>query len=597
MIIEDVAWGVDIGRSSLKVVRMHRLRDTVEITGIDVIDYYGSSEEQPSSAEIRQAMAQFKQRNKVKATDIIVVAVPGYAAFTRFIKLPPVEDKKIADVVKYEAAQQIPFPLTDVIWGFQKVERKYAPGEEIEVGIFAIREEIVREFLANFDSAKVQVDIITIAPLALFNFVRYEMDIPDEAVVVDIGADHTDLVVIEGGQFHVRNLPLAGNDITKRLCEEFDITFLEAEKLKMKAAQSKQADKLFAVMQPVLRDFVGEIVRSLSFYKSGARHMVLLGNATKLEGLSKFFASNLDMKINRFFDIMHMELAHDVDINLLQEHLPSFGVAMGLALQGLGKGPSSVNLIPRKLYKARMIERKQPAFIVAAGLLFLLILLMYFSGSSRIDALDTALGKASTELDALSKVKRQFEEARKGTGVREKSLELVRFAKRRNIPMEIINKINLAVPQNLSLIPASLKGKYAAGLGPGFPSMEMDIVNRDKVWLLGLEMTQVQEEKAEPCVQVTLRAAVIADPTAQATDARLKAIFAERLAEQFGLKADDILELPPDTIIRSLSLNSRTAQGDDGSNQTYYKFILKWKVPFPKAEKAKKVAREPAKEK
>lgn len=584
MIVEDVAWGVDIGRASLKVVRMRRLRDTVEITGIDVIDYYGSSEEQPSPAEIRQALAQFKQRCKVKATDIIAVAVPGYAAFTRFIKLPPVEDKKIADVVKYEAAQQIPFPLTDVIWGFQKVEREYMPGEEIEVGIFAIREEIVRDYIANFDAAKLQVDVIAIAPLSLFNFTCFEMDVPEETVVVDIGADHTDLLVLEGGKFHVRNLPLAGNDITRKLCEEFDITFAEAEKLKIKAAQSKQADKLFAVMQPVLRDFAGEIMRSLSFYKSPAKHMVLLGNATKLEGLAKFFATNLDMKINRFFDIMHMELAHDVDINLLQEHLPSFGVAMGLALQALGRGKSSVNLIPQKLYKARMIERKQPMFIVAAALLFILVLLMYFSGSSRIETLDDSQKSAGTILDDLIKVGNQQSKYKEDTGVQAKSMELMDFAKRRSVPIDIINKINRAVPQNLKVIPASLTGKYLQDMP--FPEMEMDTINREKVWLLGLEMNQVQDAQSEEAIEVQLTASVVAETTDIATDERLKRIFAEKLAEQFGKKADEILILPADKRIKSLSLSSSVAQREDGSSLDYYKFILKWKVPLPSAGKA-----------
>jgi type IV pilus assembly protein PilM len=584
MIVEDVVWGLDIGRSSLKAIRMHRLRDTAEITGVDIVDYYGSSEEQPSSAEIRQALAQFKQRNKVKSTDIIAVAVPGYAAFTRFIKLPPVEDKKIADVVKYEAAQQIPFPLNDVVWGFQKVERNYQPGEEIDVGIFAIREEIVKNFLADFDAAKLQVDILTIAPLALFNFAHHEMDIPDEAVVVDIGADHTDLVVIDGGKFHVRNLPLAGNDITKKLREEFDISFAEAEKLKIKAAQSKQADKLFAVMQPVLRDFVSEIMRSLSFYKSKASQMILLGNATKLEGLARFFSDNLDMKISRFFDIMHVELAHDVDINLLQEHLPSFGVAMGLALQGIAKGPSKVNLVPQKLYKQRMLERKQPMFVVAAALLFLLILFMYISGSRQQKTAEEALDRVTSILDDYDKIEQDYEEIKKLPDIRSRALEIVDFMRRRNLPIGILNKINLAVPDNLSEIPDALKGRYARDLFGERINSEMDIVNRDKVWLLELEMKEVTDPPEQAGMEVVLTAAVVADEGDLQTDQRLKQIFADKLAKQFGVDTVAILELPVDKRISTLSPNKTVSLRPDNSRQDYYKFNLRWKVPFPKAE-------------
>jgi type IV pilus assembly protein PilM len=584
MLVEGVAWGVDIGRSSLKAVRMRRLRDTVEINGVDIIDYYGSADEQPSSAEIRQALSQFKQRNKIKATDMVAVAVPGYAAFTRFIKLPPVADKKIADVVKYEAAQQIPFPLSDVVWGFQKVEKPYEPGEEIEVGIFAIREEIVRNYLADFDAAKLHVDVIAIAPLALYNFARYEMDIPDDAVVVDIGADHTDLVVIEGGKFHVRNLALAGNDITKKLSQEFDITFLEAEKLKIKAAQSKQADKLFAVMQPVLRDFTAEIMRSLSFYKSRAKHMVLLGNATKLEGLAKFFASNLDVKINRFFDIVHMELDHDIDLPLLQEHLPSLGVTMGLALQALGRGPSSANLIPQKLYKQRQMERKQPMFILAASLLFLLVLFMYFSASSQESALDAALKDTGQVLESHNKLQKDFKKLKPQEPLQKKAQELVKFARRRNLPIEIVNRLNQAVPANLDLIPGMLKGVFRdEGLYPPYPGDKMDEVNRDKVWLLELDMQPVEGPKEKAGIEVILTAAVVAEGGEMATVQRLNRIFVQNLANEFGVNAESMRVPVEDANIRSLTLDKRHDQNPDGSNQGYYKFRLKWTVPFEKA--------------
>jgi len=46
----------------------------------------------------------------------------------RFVKLPPVEAKKFAEIVKFEAKQQIPFPLDEVVWDFQKV----AGGEVVD---------------------------------------------------------------------------------------------------------------------------------------------------------------------------------------------------------------------------------------------------------------------------------------------------------------------------------------------------------------------------------------------------------------------------------------------------------------------------------
>ena len=38
-------------------------------------------------------------------------ALPAQSVFARFVKLPPVETKKIPEIVRFEAIQQIPFPL------------------------------------------------------------------------------------------------------------------------------------------------------------------------------------------------------------------------------------------------------------------------------------------------------------------------------------------------------------------------------------------------------------------------------------------------------------------------------------------------------
>ena len=577
MITADVAWGVDIGRASLKAVRMQRIRDTVEITGIDIVDYYGSSEEPPSAAEITQALVQFKERNKVKGSECVCVAVPGYSAFSRFIKLSPVEAKKMADVVQYEAAQQIPFPLTDVVWEFQKAQREYAPGEEIDVGLFAIKKEIVSKFLSHFDAAKLHVDLVTISPLALYNFTKHEMDVPENAVVVDIGADHTDLVIMHGSKFYVRNLPLAGNDITRSLKEKFDLSFEKAEKLKINAAKSRQADKIFSVMQPVLREFVGEIVRSVGFYKSQAgnvsfEHLVLLGNATKLDGLAKYLTSNLDMKIHRFFDIVHMELSRNLELTLLEEHLPSFAVAMGLALQALGKGKFSINLLPAERRGQRIIARKKPLLIGSVSLIFLVLLFMFLAGRSRISRTEGAIARADEIRNDYRKLTERLSEAKKYDDLKRKGDELVALAKARNIPIDVLNNFNGVIPADLDRIPEDLLNGFA---GKGIPTdrelppnvdAKMDEVSKEKIWLLGLSfITQVDEKTGDEILSAEFTGAVMFDETEEKTREKVKEKMAKKIiaamlstpkpAQETVLKLDSAPKPVQETVLKEADKN------------------------------------------
>ena len=81
----------------------------------------------------------------------------GESGLARFFKLPPVDVKKIADIVKYEARQQIPFALEDVIWDYQRM----AGGQEVdgfaldtEIGLFAMKREQVAKALAPYKTAE-----------------------------------------------------------------------------------------------------------------------------------------------------------------------------------------------------------------------------------------------------------------------------------------------------------------------------------------------------------------------------------------------------------------------------------------------------------
>src|SRR5579871_1443398 len=140
-------WCIDIGKAALKAVKLRATKEGLEIKAVEHIDYEGNFQEEDKRAEqVREALGKFIAKHK-PGGDRILVALPGLHPFSRFIKLPPVDQKKIGMMVRMEAQQQIPFPIADVNWDFQKIERNYEPGEEIEVGIFATQRERITGFL------------------------------------------------------------------------------------------------------------------------------------------------------------------------------------------------------------------------------------------------------------------------------------------------------------------------------------------------------------------------------------------------------------------------------------------------------------------
>ena len=121
----DAVWGIDIGQCALKALkcRSHEKDDDrIVIEAFDYIEYpkiLSQPEAEPDEL-VREALEQFLSRNDL-AGDSVALAVAGQSGLARFIKLPPVESKKIPDIVKYEARQQIPFSLDDVVWDYQQL--------------------------------------------------------------------------------------------------------------------------------------------------------------------------------------------------------------------------------------------------------------------------------------------------------------------------------------------------------------------------------------------------------------------------------------------------------------------------------------------
>src|SRR5206468_11401770 len=70
-------------------------------------------------------------------------ALPAQSVFARFIKLPALEAEKIDKIVSFEAQQNVPFPIDQVVWDYQLVGG--GMGEQLQVVIGAIQLDLLDE--------------------------------------------------------------------------------------------------------------------------------------------------------------------------------------------------------------------------------------------------------------------------------------------------------------------------------------------------------------------------------------------------------------------------------------------------------------------
>ncbi|MCF7957824.1 MAG: type IV pilus assembly protein PilM [Phycisphaerae bacterium] len=386
-----IAWGIDIGNCALKAMKVAVSGDEIELLDFAVIDHAKILSQPDITAEERKELIAKALDSFLDHHDIgkckIVVSVPGQSSFARFVKLPPVEAKRIPELVRYEAIQQIPFDIDDVEWDWQIFQEQDSP--ELEVGIFAIRNDLVNKALQPFADAKTMIHMVQMAPMALFNFLRYDQKELQETagseaiITLDIGAENTDLVIADGIRVWQRSIPIGGNQFTAAVKKAFKLSFTKAETIKRSANTSKYARQIFQAMRPVFADLAAEIQRSLGFYSSSNRNVqyrevIAMGSAMKLPGLIKFLQQSLSLPVKRLGNFESLELSPEISVADFTAHLPSLSVAYGLAIQGVGQGVISSNLLPREIVRQTQWKRKKimvlaacAAFVLAGGLSFL----------------------------------------------------------------------------------------------------------------------------------------------------------------------------------------------------------------------------------
>lgn len=405
-----------------------------------------------------------------------MICMSGQSALTRFSRLPAMnyDRKQIKQLAEYEAIQNIPFAVSEVIWDYQLIASENA--ENIDVMSVVIKNEIVEQFTAAVQMVGCIPILVDVAPAACYNAVRANAIGDNECVVVlNIGGRSSNLIFAEGDHFFARTIPIAGHAITQQIAKEFGIGLPEAEELKRRHGfvalggayaepESETAANVSKIIRNVMARLHGEIARSINVYRAqqkGSRpvRMYLTGGSSILSYCDVFFSEKLGIPVEYLNPFQVVTLLPSVDRNRLQEVAHMFSEAIGLGMRYASSCPIELSLIPETIRRQQNFDKKKPYFVFSmiAGLMILGVV------AYGVSVRGTIFEQTKRELEKLQIENKptlaRIEEARNKARQKEDQYQAVSdlLLQQAKWPV-ILNEINRIKPNNLWL--SSIKPIY-----------------------------------------------------------------------------------------------------------------------------------------
>lgn len=405
-------------------------------------------------------------------------AISAQSVFTRFVKLPPVEQDKVDQIITFEAQQNVPFPIDEVVWDYQLVGGKESG--KLEVVLVAIKADLLNDLNEAVEDSGLETDTVEVAPMALYNAFRYNYsDLEGCSLLVDIGARTTNLIFIEPGKVFSRSIPIGGTSISASIAKEFEESFAEAEERKKKVAfvglggaYAEPSDPDIARVSKMVRNTMtrvhAEISRSISFYRSQQQgsapvQVFLCGGGASLPYMREFFTEKLQMPVEFFNPIRNVAVAQPVDAELAGKSAHVLGELVGLALRSISECPMELCLRPASVERRKLASRRRPYLSMAVVCFLLTLGGAWFYLKKAADIMEALTERKAPQLASLQAVKAKFDKtAQEIEATKKKALPYLAAVEARDFWVRLLDDLHSRVPESFVWITLLESGYFGA---------------------------------------------------------------------------------------------------------------------------------------
>lgn len=320
------------------------------------------------------------------------VSLPGHLVLTKFVRTPAVEPAKREPVVRFEASQNLPYPMDELVWDFAVLE---ANAGHLEVMVSAARSDAVLALCGAIESVGMRVTAISPANVALYQAFRINYpDMSDRVLIVDVGARSTQLMFVDHTHYFSRRLPFGGDAITEDISTALGVNAAEAEKLKIELHATAESSLLHShpwrTVQQAVENFGvrlhGEIIRSMANLRGSQlvqpAAIYVTGGGSQIDSLVTALGEKGERPCYLFSPLRQINLATEVVGKGSLRRWPQLSQLVGLAGPLLGEMGLDADLLPQSTREEMEFRRRRPVLIATALLVVVAILpaIFYYRG-------------------------------------------------------------------------------------------------------------------------------------------------------------------------------------------------------------------------
>ncbi len=335
--------GLDIGSSSIKAVELKKAKGSIEVAHVGfeplasdiVVDSMIVD-----SGSVSNAISKIFTESAI-ASRAVATSVSGHSVIVKKISIPTMSDSELADHIQTEAAQHIPFDIADVNIDYQILSEDLS-GPQMDVLLVAVKKDKILNYTNVLSLAGKSPAVVDIDAFALQNCYEYNYDpAPGSTVaLLNLGASVMNINIVKGTTpLFTRDVSVGGNQYTDSLQKELDLSFDDAEALKLGHKVGTVSEEAKApILQQVTEIIVLEIQKTFDFFRATApgehiEKIYLAGGSSQVPGLMEALRQEFSLPVEVLNPFQRVMPPANVSPEIVQQNPGQLAVAVGLALR------------------------------------------------------------------------------------------------------------------------------------------------------------------------------------------------------------------------------------------------------------------------